>query len=310
MPAHTPQSTQQWLDAFFDHLRYERRLSAHTVSAYRRDLTEFINYCDYQAIDGLASVRSMDVRQYAARLNRQGKAPASIQRNLSAVRTLYKFLIVQNAVTTNPTADVQAPKKRRRLPSTLDVDTMTALLELAADEPLAIRDRTMMELLYSSGLRLAELVSLDLDSIDRDDRSLRVIGKGSKERALPIGSRALEALNLWLKTRPLLAAPDEQAMFVGRNGGRLSRRSVQSRVKYWAQRQGIDLNVYPHLFRHSFATHLLESGGDLRAVQELLGHADISTTQVYTHLDFQHLARIYDKAHPRARKKKSPKNVS
>ncbi len=302
--------TQEWIDSFFDHLRYERRLSAHTLSAYRRDLKGFIDYCESQAIDDLTHVSNIDVRQFAARLNRQGKAPASIQRQLSAVRTLYKFLLVHNdAITSNPTADVQAPKKRRKLPSTLDVDTMNALLELGADEPLAIRDRTMMELLYSSGLRLAELVSLDLDSIDRQERSLIVLGKGSKERMLPIGSHALEALDVWLKIRVQLAAPDEQAMFVGRNGGRLSHRSVQSRVKYWAQRQGVDLNVYPHLFRHSFATHLLESGGDLRAVQELLGHADISTTQVYTHLDFQHLARTYDKAHPRAHRKRSPKKA-
>ncbi|MFK8030176.1 MAG: tyrosine recombinase XerC [Gammaproteobacteria bacterium] len=296
-------STLEWLNAFLDHLRYERRLSAHTLSAYHRDLVAFADYCKTQSITDIPSLKPLDIRQYAARLNRQGKAPTSIQRNLSAIRSLCTFWVTQGKLTSNPAADIQAPKKRRRLPSTLDVDTMGALLELAADEPLSIRDRTMMELLYSSGLRLAELVSLDLDSIDRSDRSLRVIGKGSKERQLPIGARALDALDTWLKVRVQLANENEQAMFVGRNGSRLSHRSVQSRVKYWAKRQGVDMNVYPHLFRHSFATHLLESGGDLRAVQELLGHADISTTQVYTHLDFQHLARTYDKAHPRARKK-------
>ncbi len=301
--------TKQWLDKFIYHLRYERRLSPHTLSAYRRDLNAFADYCDAQSIEDLSELSSLDVRQYAAKLNRLGKAPSSIQRHLSALRTLCKFLIVHGFLTKNPAADVQAPKKKRRLPNTLDVDSMTALLELSADEPLAIRDRTMMELLYSSGLRLAELVSLDLDSIDVTDRSLRVVGKGSKERQLPIGARAIEALNVWLKTRVLLTTPEEHALFVGRNGHRLSRRSVQSRVKYWAQRQGVNMNVYPHLFRHSFATHLLESGGDLRAVQELLGHADISTTQVYTHLDFQHLARTYDKAHPRALKKNSPKKA-
>jgi len=301
--------TKHMLDKFIDHLHYERRLSPHTLSAYRRDLNAFVDYCDAQSIEDFSNLSSLDVRQYAAKLNRLGKAPPSIQRHLSALRTLCKFLIVQGLLTINPAADVQAPKKKRRLPNTLDVDSMNALLELSADEPLAIRDRTMMELLYSSGLRLAELVSLDLGSIDVTDRSLRVVGKGSKERQLPIGSRALEALNIWLKTRALLTTPEEQALFVGRNGRRLSRRSVQSRVKYWAQRQGVDMNVYPHLFRHSFATHLLESGGDLRAVQELLGHADISTTQVYTHLDFQHLARTYDKAHPRALKKNSPKKA-
>ncbi len=302
-------STNQWLDKFIDHLRYERRLSPHTLNAYRRDLNAFADYCDAQSISVLSDLTPLDVRQYAAKLNRLGKAPSSIQRHLSALRSLCKYLIVEGLLTKNPAADVQAPKKKRNLPSTLDVDTMNALLELGADEPLAIRDRTMMELLYSSGLRLAELVSLNLDSIDRADHSLRVVGKGSKERQLPIGSRAIEALNVWLKARTLLTTPEEQALFVGRNGRRLSRRSVQSRIKYWAQRQGVDLNVYPHLFRHSFATHLLESGGDLRAVQELLGHANISTTQVYTHLDFQHLARTYDKAHPRAVKKPDPEKA-
>lgn len=303
MRSETQVGMQDWLDQFIEHLHYERRLSPHTRSAYRRDLTVFIDYCQTQSISDLSAVKQPDVRQFAARLNRQGKAPSSIQRHLSAVRSWCKFLVVQGVLTSNPAADVQAPKRRRKLPDTLDVDTMSVLLELGADEPLAIRDRTMMELLYSSGLRLAELTSLNLDSIDRHDRTLRVIGKGSKERQLPIGARALEALSVWLKARVQLARPDETALFVSRSGSRLSRRSVQSRVKYWAQRQGVDINVFPHLFRHSFATHLLESGGDLRAVQELLGHADISTTQIYTHLDFQHLARTYDKAHPRARKK-------
>ncbi|MEM7083089.1 MAG: tyrosine recombinase XerC [Pseudomonadota bacterium] len=304
------QEKHEQIARFLDHLHYERRLSAHTVSAYRRDLSAFAQFCTTQALTDLTSAQTLDVRQFAARLNRLGKAPASIQRHLSAVRMFFQFLVGQGDLTINPAVDVQAPKKRRKLPNALDVDAMNALLELGADDPLAIRDRTMMELLYSSGLRLAELVSLDLDSLDRRDRELRVVGKGGKERVLPIGRRAIEALEVWLGARAQLANEQEQAVFVGRNGRRLSHRSVQARIKYWARRQGVDMNVYPHLFRHSFATHLLESGGDLRAVQELLGHADISTTQIYTHLDFQHLARTYDKAHPRARRKATPKKVS
>jgi len=292
-------------DRFFAHLRYERRLSALTLSAYQRDLKNFIVFCDNLDLDQWSQITTPHVRQFAAKLHRSGKAATTIQRQLSAVRALCKFLVMENIISHNPANEVQAPKKKRRLPGTLDVDGMGALLELGSDEPLAVRDRTMMELLYSSGLRLAELVGLDLTAVDLTEKTLRVLGKGNKERDLPIGRRAAEALNTWLGVRVLLANQDEPAVFVSQQGRRISRRSVQARIKHWARRQGVDVNVYPHLFRHSFATHLLESGGDLRAVQELLGHADISTTQIYTHLDFQHLARIYDETHPRARKKSS-----
>jgi integrase/recombinase XerC len=203
----------------------------------------------------------------------------------------------------NPAVEVRAPKSRRRLPETLDADQMASLLEIPAGDIFVTRDRAIMELLYSSGLRLAELVNLDVDRLHLADRSVRVIGKGKKERIVPVGTEALDALQKWLKERSGIAKPGEPALFVGRGGERLGRRAVQTRVAYWARRQGVNLRVYPHLFRHSFASHLLESGGDLRGVQELLGHADIATTQIYTHLDFQHLARIYDKTHPRARRK-------
>jgi integrase/recombinase XerC len=209
----------------------------------------------------------------------------------------------EGVLKSNTAQDIQAPKIVRRLPETLDADQMARLLELPSGNALVARDRAMMELLYSSGLRLAELVSLDLTSIDLKDRTVRVLGKGRKVRVVPVGKMALAALSAWYTERARLARPDATALFIGRRGRRLGPRAVQARVAYWARRQGIPLHVYPHLFRHSFASHLLESGGDLRAVQELLGHADISTTQIYTHLDFQHLARIYDATHPRARRK-------
>jgi integrase/recombinase XerC len=203
----------------------------------------------------------------------------------------------------NPAVDVRAPKARRRLPETLDADQMASLLEIPAGDIFVTRDRAIMELLYSSGLRLAELVGLDLIGLDIPDRTVRVVGKGNKTRIVPVGTEAVNALKTWLKERVSIAKPGETALFVSRSGERLGRRAVQTRVAYWARRQGVSMRVYPHLFRHSFASHLLESGGDLRGVQELLGHADIATTQIYTHLDFQHLARIYDKTHPRARRK-------
>jgi integrase/recombinase XerC len=206
-------------------------------------------------------------------------------------------------IRSNPALEVRAPKAQRRLPETLDADQMGRLLEIPAGDIFVTRDRAIMELLYSSGLRLAELVGLDLNGLRLADRTVRVVGKGNKERIVPVGTEATSALTQWLKERVSIAKPDETALFVGRGGERLGRRAVQTRVAYWARRQGVSMRVYPHLFRHSFASHLLESGGDLRGVQELLGHADIATTQIYTHLDFQHLARIYDKTHPRARKK-------
>jgi integrase/recombinase XerC len=219
------------------------------------------------------------------------------------VRTFYEFLLREGVVRSNPANEIRAPKAPRRLPSTLDADQMGRLLEIDGNESLSIRDRAIMELLYSSGLRLAELVGLDLPNLDLRDRTVRVLGKGSKTRIVPVGRKAVESLGAWLKERSGIARPDEAALFVGRNGRRLGPRAIQARVAGWARRQGLGVHVHPHLFRHSFASHLLESSGELRGVQELLGHADISTTQIYTHLDFQHLARIYDASHPRARRK-------
>lgn len=263
-------------------------------------------WCEQQGLERWEDLDSGRVRDWAAAAFRRGLAPGSIRRGLSAARSFFRYLMREKHVPRNPVDGVAAPKAGKRLPGNLDADRMARLLDIRGDGPLVARDRAILELLYSSGLRLAELAALDVGDIDRADRTVRVTGKGAKERVLPVGRYALEALEGWLAVRPDLARPGEQALFVSSRGTRLSRRSVQSRVHHWARRQGIDTRVYPHLFRHSFATHLLESSHDLRGVQELLGHANISTTQVYTHLDFQHLAQIYDQTHPRARSKTKP----
>ena len=291
------------LDRYLDHLSQERRLSPHTRAAYARDLQSLIEFCDLQGRDDWPAINSHDVRAFAASCHRQGLAGKSIQRRLSAVRGLFEFLLGEGRAAHNPARDIRAPKGTRRLPGVLDVDQTERLLTFTPQDPLAVRDLAFMELLYSSGLRLAELTGLDLSSLDLQAGLVRVSGKGGKTRVSPVGRQAATALQRWLETRPKLAASDENAVFVARNGRRLSPRSVQQRLALWARRQGLDGKVHPHMLRHSFASHLLESSGDLRAVQELLGHADISTTQVYTHLDFQHLAEVYDRAHPRARRR-------
>jgi integrase/recombinase XerC len=302
---------------FRRYMTTERRLSAHTDSNYARDLAALVKFCDLHGLQDWGAVDSQHIRTFAAHSHAKGLAPRSIQRRLSAVRGFFEFLVRESGVAqrgqrpsavapnikSNPAYEVRAPKAQRRLPETLDADQMGRLLEIPAGDIFVTRDRAIMELLYSSGLRLAELVGLDIISLDLADRTVRVLGKGEKARIVPVGTEAAAALRQWLKERASIAKSDETALFVGRGGERLGRRAVQTRVAYWARRQGVSMRVYPHLFRHSFASHLLESGGDLRGVQELLGHADIATTQIYTHLDFQHLARIYDKTHPRARRK-------
>jgi integrase/recombinase XerC len=296
-------SALAWLPRFLAHLCVERRLSAHTDTSYRGDLQRFIAYCDRNRVRNWKTVDSQHVRLFAAAEFRQGCSPRTIQRRLSALRSFFNFMLRERALGANPGVGVQAPKARKRLPETMDADLMARLLEFRADTQLSVRDKAIMELFYSSGLRLAELVGLNLGDVDRADRTVRVLGKGSKTRVVPVGKHALDAIARWLKERSSLAASGEQAMFVSNRGERLGARAIQKRVAGWAKRQGLGRHVHPHLFRHSFATHLLESSQDLRGVQELLGHANISTTQVYTHLDFQHLAKIYDAAHPRARRK-------
>ena len=292
-----------WIDRFIRHLEYERRLSPLTCKNYCRDLEKLAAWCQASGLGQWGDLDSEHVRAYSASCFRKGLSARSIQRRLSASRTFFRYLIREKVVSKNPVSSVSAPKGKKRLPGNLDADRMARLLDIPGDGALVDRDRAILELLYSSGLRLAELIDLNLGDVDMHDATVRVTGKGNKDRIVPVGRQALKALRQWGITRGELADADEEAMFVSNRGTRISSRSVQARVKHWAKQQGLDANVYPHLFRHSFATHVLESSHDLRGVQELLGHANISTTQVYTHLDFQHLAQIYDQTHPRARKK-------
>lgn len=291
------------LDGFFQYLKSERRLSPHTASGYRRDLEALTKFFDAQGLNDWRGLNVSQARAFATYLHRHGLAGRSIARALSAARSFYRYLLREGIVAHNPFAGIAAPKSGKRLPKALSVDQAAHLMQIEGDALLVIRDRALLELLYSSGLRLAEIVGIDVADLDLRDGAVTVTGKGGKTRIIPVGSQARTALASWLKERASIAAVGETAVFLGRNGRRLGVRSVQVRLKEWARRQGLETPVHPHMLRHSFASHLLESSGDLRAVQELLGHADLSTTQVYTHLDFQHLAKVYDLAHPRARRR-------
>jgi len=297
------------LQAFENYLKYEKKYSKHTLSAYKRDLDQFSQWFSAKDNNNKADILNADslsIRNWAALMHRQGMTGKTLQRKLSSLRSFYHYSLRNHLIKKNPALDIRAPKAPRTLPETLDAESLTQLLEIPGNSTLAIRDRAIMELFYSSGLRLAELVSLDIDSIDLKENMLRATGKGNKSRDLPIGSKAAIALQAWLSSRSELIkiGLDEKALFISKLGKRISPRTVQQRLNHWRQKQGLEQHIHPHKLRHSFASHILESSGDLRAVQELLGHADISTTQIYTHLDFQHLAKVYDKAHPRARKKK------
>jgi len=292
------------LEAFLAYLHGVRRLSQRTIDAYRRDLSGVLRYIRERGPNDWAAMTVHDVRGVVAHHHRRGLSGRSLQRLLSALRTLFAYLMSQGLAGHDPAAGVRAPKHARHLPEVLDPDETARLLDFDGNDPLAVRDRALLELIYSSGLRLAEVVSLDLATLDLPDGTVRVTGKGAKDRVVPVGRYAVRALRAWLDRRSDLAAPGETALFVSRRGRRLSPRSVQLRLRQRALRQGLDRPVHPHMLRHSFASHLLESSGDLRAVQDLLGHADISTTQIYTHVDFQHLAEVYDRAHPRARRRK------
>lgn len=298
------ETLSQSVDDFLDYLANQRRLSAHTVTNYRRDLKQLTEFCQQQDLSDWARVKTKDLRQFAAFLHRKGLSGRTIQRMLSAIRAFYQFLIRQGLAESNPAQAVQAPKSEKRLPSTLDVDQMNALLDYTvADTFVSTRDRAIMELFYSSGLRLAELAALDLRDIDFGDRLVHVTGKGNKDRVCPVGTQAMKALQIWLEKRDQTGFFDQPAVFITQQGRRLGVRSIQKRLSFWGKKHGISDHVHPHRLRHAFASHMLESSGDLRAVQELLGHADISTTQIYTHVDFQHLANVYDSAHPRAKKR-------
>ncbi len=298
------------IDGFQAHLRDERRLAPLTRQHYGRDLTGLARSLEQAGIDTWESVRSHHIRAWISRGHRRGLSPRSLQRQLSAARGLFRYLQREGRVDTDPGADIQAPRAARSLPATLDVDTTAQLLDPPATatatqtaDPLERRDRALFELIYGAGLRLAEVAALNLDDTGPQPRELRVLGKGARTRIVPVGRKAREAIADWVAVRHTLADAEETGLFVSRRGRRLSHRAIQARLNDRARRQGLDRPVNPHMLRHAFATHLLESSGDLRAVQELLGHADIGTTQIYTHLDFQHLAEVYDRAHPRARRK-------
>ena len=288
--------------SFLTKLRDERNYSPHTIKNYSRDLKVLVAYCDVHAISQWLDVNDEQIRSIVSQRHRQGLGGSSLQRLLSTFRSFFKYLLIENKIKNNPAINIQAPKTGRKLPSTLDAESMARLIEIKGDEIETVRDRAMMELFYSSGLRLTELSSLNIDDgKELKGGMIRVTGKGDKQRDIPVGSKAILAIESWLTRRAEIANEGEESLFVGKQGKRINNSVIQKRLKYWANKQGIDLNVYPHMLRHSFASHMLESSGDLRAVQELLGHADISTTQIYTHLDFQHLAKVYDAAHPRAK---------
>jgi integrase/recombinase XerC len=288
---------------FILYLENERHLSARTVKAYQRDLDQLLQFLETEETDRPDRVNQHHIRAFIAQRHRQGLGGKSLQRLLSAIRSFFRWMLREGLAQQNPATAVRAPKSPRHLPATLDADTIGQLLDIPCDTPLAIRDKAIMELFYSSGLRLSELATLHWEQLDLGSGMVTVTGKGNRSRMVPVGRIAVEALLEWRKARGKFASFEEPHVFVSQRGNPIATRTIQARIRYWAKRQGMPQNIYPHLLRHSFASHMLESSGDLRAVQELLGHADISTTQIYTHLDFQHLAKVYDKAHPRAKKK-------
>lgn len=294
----------QQVSRFYQYLEAEKQYSEHTLKNYRRDINSFLSYCEAEQVVDFNTLDAAHLRQFVAYRHRQGLGGRSIQRLLSALRSLFHFLNKQKLLSHNPATGIRAPKSTRKLPELLTVDQLDQLLMMPKDDILSIRDNAIMELMYGSGLRLSELVSLDLNHIDQQQQLLNVTGKGNKQRFIPFGSKARLSLNNWLKQRSQISATGETAVFVSQRGCRLKQRSIQQRMKKWAITQGLDTDLYPHKLRHSFASHILESSADIRAVQELLGHENLTTTQIYTHLDFQHLAKVYDDAHPRARKNK------
>lgn len=293
---------QNELDAYFEHLRSARQLSGHSLDGYRRDLNKLLTYCERENIVEWNALQGRHLRQLVGELHRQGQSSRSVARLLSSVRGLYRYLNQEGLCQHDPATGLSAPKGERRLPKLLDTDRAMQLLDGGVeDDFIGLRDQAMLELFYSSGLRLSELVGLNLDQLDLPAGMVRVLGKGNKVRELPVGRKAREALQAWLPVRAL-ANPADGAVFIGQQGRRLGARAVQVRVRQAGVRE-LGQHLHPHMLRHSFASHLLESSQDLRSVQELLGHADIGTTQIYTHLDFQHLAKVYDQAHPRAKRK-------
>lgn len=296
----TASQADPYLDGFLAQLRQERRLSVHTSAAYSRDVGMLLQLAGQTPLQDL---QVHQIRRFVAQLHGRGLGGRSLARLLSAWRAFYAYLARDHGFSRNPCTGVRAPKSPRNLPKALSPDEATRLVSIAGDDPLTVRDRAIFELFYSSGLRLSELTALKPADISFSDATVRVTGKGNKTRVVPVGSHALQAIRTWMGVRKALAADGEIALFVNQRGAAISPRVVQNRLKAWGIKQGLPGNVHPHMLRHSFASHVLQSSGDLRAVQEMLGHASISTTQVYTHLDFQYLAKVYDEAHPRAKRK-------
>lgn len=292
------------IERFIDQLLVERRSSTHTAKAYRRDLAKLIEFCEALGISEWSDLNTHHIQSYIKTRHRTGLGRRSLQREVSAIRSFLQFLVKNRHIEDNPAKYVKAPKAAKRLPKTLDHDQINGLMNSVPESILEQRDLAIWELFYSSGLRLSELANLNLEDVDLKQGSLLVKrGKGGKSRVLPVGRCAIDAIQTWLKNRGSLATRETSALFLTKQGNRLSGRSIESRLGNWSRKHGLREIVHPHMLRHSFASHLLQASGDLRAVQELLGHSNISTTQIYTHLDFEHLAAVYDKAHPRAKKK-------
>jgi integrase/recombinase XerC len=290
------------VESFLIHIEKERRLSSHTIENYQRDVLLLLRLAESTPLD---DIRTHHIRRFVARLHAKGLGGRTLGRALSAWRGFFNFLIRDHGFAHNPCVGVRAPKTEKRLPDALSPEEMSKLVDLPASDAFAVRDRAMFELFYSSGLRLSELTALRPTDIDFDDATVRVLGKGGKTRVVPVGRFALRYIRNWLQERGAICKGEQSALFLNHRGKPIGPRTVQQRLKMWGQKQGISQHVHPHMLRHSFASHVLQSSGDLRAVQEMLGHASISSTQIYTHLDWQHLAKTYDAAHPRAKRKNS-----
>lgn len=299
---HLPTTIQSQITQYLDYLRYERGYAQHTLKTYQANIVNLSVFCVELDITNLAEIDDGLLKRWLLSLRTAELKPRSIQLKLSSIKGLFKYLLHKQHITQDPTTLLSTPKTDKPLPKNMEVDEVAQLLAFVPEKTIEFRDKAMMELFYSSGLRLSELASVNLFDIDLSSAELRVTGKGSKERLLPVGRMAIEALNQWLKCRNEFIKEQNNALFISQLGNRISVRQIQQRLSYWAKQQGLNSKLNPHKLRHSFASHLLQSSSDLRAVQELLGHADLSTTQVYTHLDFQHLSKVYDQAHPRAKK--------
>lgn len=288
--------------SYIDYLTFEKGLSHNSIKSYTHDLIQLVTLVEH---DRFESITIQDIRRASAKLNSQGLHGKSIARMLSAWRGFFDYLIERHQFKENPVKDVHAPKSAKTLPQTLSIEQMVKLISIDDSTLLGVRDKAFLELFYSSGLRLSEVVNVNINDLDLQEGVMTVTGKGNKTRIVPIGQKAIHAIQSWIEKRATIKMDEKStdALFISERGKRMSARAIQYRIQMWAIKQGIDSTVHPHLLRHSFASHVLQSSQDLRAVQEMLGHANISTTQVYTHLDFQHLAKIYDKAHPRAKKK-------